>query len=1112
MPPFNSVKPATKPHVTISGGNRANFLSSWFFLWVFRMLKLSRTYNLCDDNLNLQDSERAKTVGDKLEGYWRLEYDNRNSRKPSIRRALLSSFGVSYAFLGIYKLIGAIFLFLGSYYLVNRLIKYVESENDSTPESYASGHIFALGLFLCALLSSIFINQVMSESTRIGVQVRAALMVLIYRKSLQLSSVGGNIGNIGALGSFDRLDEFLMKQEMELFKQGDELIEEDPALRIYFNDADFKYEGSSDQALKFLNLKVKEGEVIAIVGDVGAGKSSILSAIIGHIRKENGVRKIRGSISYVPHDAWLLNTTLKDNILFGNAFDAKRYKEVLHVCALNRDLELLSYGDLTEIGDRGVNLSLGQRQRFLSECSHIMVMKNGVCIEEGTYDELIDRDVNFASLISECMEIEDPDQIYELTNEIRLEPVLREENEIPEELENVIVEGSKSVSSTYHNNHNNVVFANGQTINRIIEQNLHTIQNANINERTITKIIENNQHSVLGGAGKDRAMGLTVNREYNATARAVERNQLTIHSFKGLEDISMIGSNLRRRKPKILQVYIDYFRKSTGITVTLLMILTFCFVAAVKIFSGIYNCLMVTILIGVFARGVFFAWVVMRKSQSMHNRTFLGLEERFKVLDADSKPPIFAHLSASLEGLASIRVYNAQTRFDSMNLERIDANNKALFAMMQVKFWQSLYIDIMASIFVYTTALFVIVFYNKSISPSTAGLAVANAMQLLIFGQWMVHSGRDVATNMDSVQQLLYFREGIPSEASNIVESNRPPSDWGERGEIEFKHVTLRYNIYGVAVLRNISFHIRPREKVGIVGKTGSGKSTLLISLLRIVESTEGQIYIDNLDISTIGLRDLRNKIAIIPQEPVIFAGTIRSNLDPFNKCTDDEIWAALKEVHLQDKVKSMHDKLNTQVLENGKNFSLGQRQLFCIARALLKKTNILVLDEATSAVDPQTDLIIRETIKKNFEDHTILTIAHRLNTIMEADRILCLDEGRVIEFDEPGHLLDNPEGFFYNLVARMGPETAEKLRNMAGIYGSRTSSNDRSTGGIRNLSISTNEPISEDSQETVITPPPTPINQYPHRTHMPPSLGEVFQRLSESNPSSTHNDKNDVK
>ncbi|CAJ0633095.1 12600_t:CDS:10 [Entrophospora sp. SA101] len=1343
MPSVDGSKSASRLNVTIYGSNRANFLSSWLFLWIFHVLKISRKHNLRRDNLFLQNSEKAKILGDKIEENWNAQCNEcKNDSKPSILRTLIKTFGISYAFLGIYKLFAASFLFIGSYYLLNELIKYIEQEKDGSGQGTA--HVYAVGMFLCALFSSIFVHQLIAESTRIGVQVRAALMVLIYRKALKLSTVRGRIGDIvnlvsndcnriaeacvnlhfiwssaleitaliillilfpiqyklgrltssisisitrstssrihlmseiltaiklikfyawelyfrdrvsrvrrqewdhilngivvkvwtycvlfgapilamlgclcvrllindddteldahtlftvlalfytvryplfmlpiavkttlGSRESIHKINVFLLQNEIEPFNQEAGPINGDPDLRIYIDDADFYYEGTSEPVLKFLSMKVRKGEVIAIVGDVGAGKSSILAAIQGQIKKENGVRKVLGSISYVPHDAWLLNATLKENILFGEDFDSKKYQEVLHCCALNKDLTLLSNKDDTEIGDKGVNLSLGQRQRvslaravysnadivllddplsmmdpvvgkhifhecirkylkdkaiifvtnqlpYLPECDRIMVMRDGECFEEGTYEELEKKDVNLASLVGEYMEIEDPDLIDELIGEIRLEPVLDEEmdNE-PEELQSVVVLNAMGRTLTNTD-------ADEQTISRIIEKNAHTIQNSSINEHTISQIIERNNLTVLGGAGRTRMMGNQVNRELNVTAKAVERNQLTIHSINEREDMSLMpDSETKRNEPKISwQCCVDYFNKSTGFTLTFLMILSFFLIAAVRIFSdwwlikgikhnlnygvflGVYGALVGIIILGVFIRGVFFAWAMMRKSMSLHDRTFsrimrapmayfditpLGkilnvfakhqylvddvltdnfltfvsflpliigtivfviilvpwtglavvvlifllwvliyysrdVEERFKQLDADSKASIFSHLSATLEGLPSIRVYNAQTRFDEQNIDKIDSNNKALFAMMQVQAWQSLYIDILASLFIYATAISVIL-DNKD--PSIAGLAIASSLQLPLFGQWMVRSGRDVISIMESVQQLLYYRQEIPSEAPNIIENNRPPSEWGNRGEIEFKNVILRYNVYGVAVLKDISFHIQPREKIGIVGKTGSGKSTLLVSLLRIVELAEGQILIDNLDTKTIGLRDLRNKIAIIPQEPVIFAGTIRSNLDPFNKCTEEEIWEALRAVHLEDKVKSMLGKLDAQVLENGKIFSLGQRQLFCIARALLKKTNILVLDEATSAVDLHTDVLIQETIKKNFADHTVLTIAHRLNTMVEADRILCLNEGRVIEFDTPLNLLNNQNGFFYQLVACSGSQAAEKLKQM---------------------------------------------------------------------------------
>ncbi|CAJ0761611.1 2596_t:CDS:10, partial [Entrophospora sp. SA101] len=582
MPSVDGSKSASRLNVTIYGSNRANFLSSWLFLWIFHVLKISRKHNLRRDNLFLQNSEKAKILGDKIEENWNAQCNEcKNDSKPSILRTLIKTFGISYAFLGIYKLFAASFLFIGSYYLLNELIKYIEQEKDGSGQGTA--HVYAVGMFLCALFSSIFVHQLIAESTRIGVQVRAALMVLIYRKALKLSTVRGRIGDIVNLVSNDcnriaeacvnlhfiwssaleitaiKLIKFyawelyfrdrvsrVRRQEWDHILNGivvkvwtycvlfgapilamlgclcvrllindddTELdahtlftvlalfytvryplfmlpiavkttleagpINGDPDLRIYIDDADFYYEGTSEPVLKFLSMKVRKGEVIAIVGDVGAGKSSILAAIQGQIKKENGVRKVLGSISYVPHDAWLLNATLKENILFGEDFDSKKYQEVLHCCALNKDLTLLSNKDDTEIGDKGVNLSLGQRQRvslaravysnadivllddplrfvrqshylcnksttgilkYLPECDRIMVMRDGECFEEGTYEELEKKDVNLASLVGEYMEIEDPDLIDELIGEIRLEPVLDEEmdNE-PEELQSVVV-------------------------------------------------------------------------------------------------------------------------------------------------------------------------------------------------------------------------------------------------------------------------------------------------------------------------------------------------------------------------------------------------------------------------------------------------------------------------------------------------------------------------------------------------------------------------------------------------------------------------------------------------------------------------------------------------
>ncbi|KAI3658482.1 hypothetical protein MP638_001908 [Amoeboaphelidium occidentale] len=407
-------------------------------------------------------------------------------------------------------------------------------------------------------------------------------------------------------------------------------------------------------------------------------------------------------------------------------------------------------------------------------------------------------------------------------------------------------------------------------------------------------------------------------------------------------------------------------------------------------------------------------------------------EDKTKALEAITRPPIYAHLTCTLEGLLSIRSYHAEARFDQMNLAALDDNHSNLMAMNMVKSWIALNLDILSSLFVYGTALLIVV--NPSIPDrgSVAGLALSNALQMLVFVQWTVRMFGDVISQMSSVGQIDYYGTKITPEAPANIPETHPGKDWPQTGTINFENVVLRYTPNGVNVLKNVSWKVYPGEKIGIVGATGSGKSTLLVALLRIVESYAGKITIDGVDISKIGLEELRSCIAIIPQEPVLFKGTVRSNLDPFNKATDDEIWKALEAVYLKDNIAVRPGKLDSEVIENGKNFSLGQRQLFCIARAILSKSKVLVLDEATANVSPETDMLIQKAIRDNFNDLTVLTIAHRLNTVIDSTRVLVMDAGQLVEFDEPLNLLKKDKGNFKHLVSCTGPATAKRLYDMA--------------------------------------------------------------------------------
>ena len=317
---------------------------------------------------------------------------------------------------------------------------------------------------------------------------------------------------------------------------------------------------------------------------------------------------------------------------------------------------------------------------------------------------------------------------------------------------------------------------------------------------------------------------------------------------------------------------------------------------------------------------------------------FVGdVESKLRNQDAISKSSIFSHLTATLEGLFSIRAYQCEKQFIDLYSEKIDINHTYSYGTMEVKCWVGLnvflafnlyiylknfrillkvafYLDILTSFIIYTAVIVVVEVYSQY-SASTCGLVLSNVLQLLVFLQWAVRMFGEVREKMGSVKQVSYYGNSVKQESASIIEENRPKKDWPENGNIIFDQVVLKYQEFGVAVLKGVSLNIKPQEKIGIVGRTGSGKSTLLISLLRIVEAAEGRIIIDGIDVSKIGLQDLRSKIAIIPQEPILFVGTIRENIDLFAKNTDDEIWKALDSVHLGDSIRKLDQKLNSPVI-----------------------------------------------------------------------------------------------------------------------------------------------------------------------------------------------------
>uniref|UniRef100_G3Q646 ABC-type glutathione-S-conjugate transporter n=1 Tax=Gasterosteus aculeatus aculeatus TaxID=481459 RepID=G3Q646_GASAC len=387
-------------------------------------------------------------------------------------------------------------------------------------------------------------------------------------------------------------------------------------------------------------------------------------------------------------------------------------------------------------------------------------------------------------------------------------------------------------------------------------------------------------------------------------------------------------------------------------------------------------------------------------------------------LEAVSRSPIYTHFNETVQGASVIRAFGEQSRFILQTNKRVDFNQTSYFPRFVATRWLAVNLEFVGNGVVLAAAI-LSVMGKGTLSPGIVGLAVSHSLQVTGILSWIVRSWTDVENNIVSVERVNEYAD-TPKEASWSIEGSSLPPDWPQRGTIEFQDYGLQYRKGLELALKGITLQVHERERVGIVGRTGAGKSSLALGIFRILEAAKGKILIDGVDIADVGLHDLRSRITIIPQDPVLFSGSLRMNLDPFDTYTDEEVWRSLELAHLQNFVSNLPDKINHECSEGGENLSLGQRQLVCLARALLRKTKILVLDEATAAVDLETDALIQSTIRTQFEDCTVLTVAHRLNTIMDYTRVIVMDRGHISEMDTPANLIAQ-RGQFYRMCREAG-------------------------------------------------------------------------------------------
>lgn len=388
-------------------------------------------------------------------------------------------------------------------------------------------------------------------------------------------------------------------------------------------------------------------------------------------------------------------------------------------------------------------------------------------------------------------------------------------------------------------------------------------------------------------------------------------------------------------------------------------------------------------------------------------------------LESASRSPLYSHFNACLRGASTIRAYQLSNQFFKENCNKINYYFQHFYMRTLINRWFAVRIEATSSLIVLSACILAAMARN-SLNPSIIGLSISFALNVTMAITVIVRYLVEVESNLTSAERIIQYCN-TEVEAPALIPETEPPEDWPQQGRVEFINVQMRYRSDLDPVLKGVSASMKPGEKIGVVGRTGAGKSSLAVVLLRLVEPCGGKILIDDIDVSTIGLDNLRNAVTIIPQTPIIFSGTIRSNLDPFQQYDDFQIWKILERVHIKDTIEQMPLKLDQVLNENGSNLSIGEKQILCLARSILRRSKIVVLDEATANIDTTSDQIIQQTIRQEFQDSTVICIAHRLDTIIDSDRVIVMDDGKIVEFDTPHALLSKSSSLFLDLVNETG-------------------------------------------------------------------------------------------
>ncbi|XP_055852918.1 multidrug resistance-associated protein 1 isoform X3 [Episyrphus balteatus] len=922
--------------------------------------------------------------------------------------------------------------------------------------------------------------------------------------------------------SVKRINKFLNSEELDPDCVGHDKTFPHPML---IQNGTFSW-GDENAILKNINMEVKKNTLVAIVGTVGSGKSSVISAFLGEMDKLNGRVNTVGSVAYVPQQAWIQNATLRDNILFGKEYDRKRYQKVIDACALRADIQMLAAGDKTEIGEKGINLSGGQKQRislaravysdsdlyllddplsavdahvgkhifeevigptgllakktrvlvthgitYLPKVDNIYVLKDGEVSEDGTYSELLNKKGAFSDfLIQHLTESNAEEEELEEIKE-QLEKTVQSE-ELRGKLERVISRArTESISETASVRS----FGSDKGSIRKRKTNRQDSVDSTVSKLSTDKASPAKDDGKLIEIEKSQTGGVdfAVYKHYIKSIGITLAVSTILLNF--LFQVFAIGSNLWLTKwstdtaaqtdTSLRNMYLGVygafgFGQVTANFVSSLTLALGCIYCSKEMHEFIIGNVMrfpmeffdttplgriinrfskdidtvdnvlpmgvrslisqsfavlATVVVICISTPIFLVAIIpIALIYYFAQRFYVATSRQLMRLESVTRSPIYSHFSETVTGVTTIRAYDVGQRFVDESDNRVDLNQLCKYPSVIANRWLAIRLEMIGNLIILFASLFAVL--GGQTNAALVGLSVSYSLQITQTLNWLVRMTSDIETNIVAVERIKEYGE-TKQEAPWVIDNVKTPQGWPQEGRVVFEDYKVRYREGLDLVLRGVSFDIRGGEKVGIVGRTGAGKSSLTLSLFRIIEAAGGRILIDGVDIATLGLHMLRSRLTIIPQDPVLFSGTLRMNLDPFQKNSDDEIWTALELSHLKTFVKGMTAGLNHEISEGGENLSVGQRQLVCLARALLRKTKVLVLDEATAAVDLETDDLIQKTIRSEFKDCTVLTIAHRLNTILDSDKVIVLDRGEIIEFDSPASLLEDKNSAFHSMA-----------------------------------------------------------------------------------------------